>query len=96
MAKVKKKEISEEIKLLKTRVVTEKKAVIGTERVLKELRTRKLQKVFLASNCPDKIKKDVQYYAQLAEVPVMELKMDNEELGVFCKKNFFVSVIGIY
>ena len=49
----------------------------------------------MSSNCPQKNKEDILHYAKLIDLPVVELKMDNEELGVFCKKNFFVSVIGV-
>ncbi len=75
--------------------VQEKKAVIGTERVLKKLRGKSLRKVFLASNCPDDIKEEVQQYASLAGVPAVVLEQNNSELGVFCKKRFMVSVAGI-
>jgi len=90
----KKKEITEEIKFLKVRVQAGK-AIIGTDRVLKSLKAKNLQKIFLASNCPTKIKEDIVHYANLANVPVTELEQNNEELGTLCKKNFFISVLGI-
>ena len=73
----------------------EKKVVIGAERVLKELKAKRVQKVYLASNCPAKLHEDVKYYASVAEIPVVDMAYSNEELGVFCKKNFFVSVLAI-
>ena len=91
---VKKKEISKEIKAVKLKV-QEGKAIIGTERVLKELKKGRLSKVILAKNCPEKSRRDINYYAQLVKIPVAELEQDNEELGVLCKKNYFVSVLGI-
>ena len=90
----KKKEINEEIKLLKAKV-QEDKAIIGTDRVVKELRKKSLSKVFLSSNCPDNTKSDIQHYADLVKVPVVQLDLNNEELGVVCKKEFFISVLGI-
>lgn len=89
----KKKETNVETKELKTKV-QEGKAIIGTDRVLKNLKSKQIQTVYLASNCPDKIKDDVKYYAELAGTPIITLDYDNEELGVFCKKNFLVSVLG--
>ncbi|MBU0457692.1 MAG: ribosomal L7Ae/L30e/S12e/Gadd45 family protein [Nanoarchaeota archaeon] len=89
----KKEEIETEIKELKTKV-QEGKAIIGKDEVLKWLKDKKLNKVFVASNCPPKIREDIGYYAKLAEVPVLDLNLDNEELGIFCKKNFFVMVLG--
>lgn len=93
----KKKEVGAEIKLLKSKVLAGK-AVIGTERVLKGLKARNvtISKVFLASNCPQKAKAAVQHYAKLAKVPVVDyLELDNEELGILCKKSFLISVLGI-
>ncbi len=69
------------------------KTIIGKDRVLKHLREKSLAKVFLASNCPKAIKEDVVNFAQLVKVPVIELTLNNEELGMFCKKNFFITVL---
>ena len=72
----------------------EGKVIIGADRVLKELKKGTLKRVFLAANCRDDIKKDVKYYAELLKVNVEDVPASNEELGVLCKKNFFVSVVG--
>lgn len=88
------KELGQEFKDLRVKI-QEKKVVIGAERVLKELKARRVQKVYLASNCPAKLNEDVKYYAGVAEIPVVDMAYSNEELGVFCKKNFFVSVLAI-
>ncbi len=83
-----------ELKELKAKL-QENKVIIGTEKVLKHLTGKKLSKVYLAKKCPQEIKEDIRYYAEMAKVPVIELGMDNEELGLFCKKGFFISVLGI-
>ncbi len=85
--------LEKEMKDLKAKV-QEGKAVIGKEQTLKFLRTKSLQKVYLAKNCPESLKADVHHYAKLISTPVVELELDNEELGLFCKKNFFISVLG--
>lgn len=90
----KNKQVAVSIKDLKEKI-KERKIVIGTNRVLKQLKLKKMQTVFLASNCPDKIRIDVEYYANLADTPVAKLNYNNEELGVFCKKNFLISVLGM-
>ena len=90
----KKKGTEEEVKVLKLRV-QEKKAVIGADLVLKSIRNGSLKRVFLASNCPAQTKEDVLHYAKLASIPVVELNYNNEEIGIFCKKNFLVSVLGL-
>ncbi len=90
----KKEEIGKEIKELKVKI-QEEKVVIGAEKVLKCLKSKNLQKIFLASNCSPKISEEVYYYARLANVPVVKIELDNEELGIFCKKNFFIAVLGV-
>ena len=90
----KKIEITEELKKLRT-AVQEKKLVVGTDKVLKELKAGKVEKIYLAENCPPKIREDINHYAKMANVPILELNQSNEELGIFCKKNFFVSVVGV-
>ena len=71
------------------------KAVIGTDRVLKLLKQGGLKTILLASNCPKEAKESITHYAKMAQVPVVTVNHTNEELGVYCKKNFFVAVAGI-
>jgi len=77
-------------KLLKT-----KKLVIGTEITIKRLKAGKLAQVFVSSNCPDKIKKDIEYYSKLGGTNIIKLKIPNDELGIVCKKPFSISVLGV-
>lgn len=91
---MKKNGTEENLKLIKTRV-QEGKAIIGSASVLKNLKSKNLIKVFLAKNCPEDLKSDIGHYARLAEVPVISLEQSNEELGILCKKNFFISVVGV-
>ncbi len=90
----KKKEVSKEILGLK-KEITEGKVILGTKSVLKNLKIGLLSKVYLASNCPPQVKKDIAYYAGLVKLPVVVLKLDNEGLSVLCKKHFFISVLGV-
>lgn len=90
----KNKETDAELKELKAKLL-EGKALIGKERVLKELKNDCLQRVYIARNCPQNLKEELEYLAKLIKIPLFGLSLDNEELGVFCKKNFFVSVVGI-
>jgi large subunit ribosomal protein L30e len=85
-----KKDIDEVKKLLKT-----DKLVLGTGRTMKQLRIGKLSKVILSSNCPEDVSDDIENYAKLAGTKVARLKMPNDELGVLCKKQFPISVLGI-
>ncbi len=77
-------------KLLKTN-----KLILGTEKTQKILRLGTALKVFLSSNCPEQVRKDIEYYAKLVNVPIVQLKQPNDELGTLCKKPYPVSVISI-
>jgi len=89
-----KKDVSEELKELRSKI-QDGKVIIGLDRVIKAVKAKKIEKVFVSSNCPQKTVEDLQYYANLAGVEVAKLDFDNEELGVFCRKNFFISVLGV-
>ena len=78
------KEIDEALK--------QKNLVIGSERVLKLLRADKLKKVLVAKNCKDEVMEEIKRYS--SDVDVVELDVPNDELGVMCKKQFSISVIG--
>ncbi len=73
----------------------EGKAIFGASAVMKKLRQGGLSRIFVARNCPEKILEEANHYAKLAGVPVIEVEQSNEELGVLCKKNFFISIVGV-
>ena len=77
------------------KIAKDKKALIGTNKVMKSLKLGKLSKVFLTRNCPKDIKEDIEHYAKIAKVEVVQLKIPNDELGVLCKKPFSISVLGL-
>jgi len=77
---------------LKKALKTEK-MVFGTERTIKNLRNGKVKKVFIAINCPEDIKKDLEYYCKISKVEIEQLNQLNDELALTCKKNFPVSVV---
>ena len=69
--------------------------VIGTERALKSLKLGKIQKIFLSSNCPVKVEKDITYYAGMVGAEAIKLEYPNDELGTICKKPFSISVLAL-
>ncbi|MFW5865903.1 MAG: 50S ribosomal protein L30e [Nanoarchaeota archaeon] len=71
------------------------KIIIGTKRTLKKMKQSMIEKVFLASNCPDMIADDIKHYANLDDVEVQELETKCDDLGTLCKKPFHVSVVSI-
>ena len=67
--------------------------ILGKDRTMKLLRGGELSKVFLSSNTEAKAREEIEKYAGLNDVRVETLDLNNEELGILCKKPFFVSVL---
>ena len=77
------------------RLVAQDKLTIGTNKVMKSLRAKKMKKIFISNNCPAELESDIDKYAKLSGTEVVKLDIPNEEFGVVCKKPFFVSVAGV-
>lgn len=91
MAKKKIEKIAVEFRKL----IAEKKLIIGSDRTIKHLKQGKLKQVYLAANCGEKTKADIMQFGKLAKIDVKELPNSSSELGIFCKKPFSISVIGV-
>ncbi len=71
------------------------KFVIGMREVTKLLKDGKLAKVFTASNCPESSVQGLKQSCEAAGCELVELAVPNDELGVLCKKPFYISAVGI-
>ncbi len=69
--------------------------IIGTERAMKNLKSGRVEKILVSSNCPAKVEKDINYYAGLSGAEFHKLEYPNDELGVICKKPFSISVLAL-
>lgn len=69
--------------------------VIGFNRVRKLLKNSKIKIVFISNNAPDFIRKDIEYYSKLSGIEVVELDLNNIQLGNYFKKIYGINVIGI-
>ena len=69
----------------------EKKAIIGVERALKELKRGDVEIVYISENCRDC--ETVKRYAKHFGVKVVDIPESNKELGVLCKKPYAISVL---
>ncbi len=86
--------LSEHIKEIR-KALEDNKAIIGTDETLKSLRAGKIAKVFVASTCTPEMLADLEKYCALANVPLIQLKYANDELGTLCKKQHYISVLSI-
>ncbi len=71
------------------------KLILGTDRTLKAMRNGNLKRIYLASNADSKVKEDIEYYKEMSDFEVVELKENNIDLGTICKKPFSISIIGL-
>ena len=65
----------------------------GAGSTIKSLKNGKVKTVFISSNCPENIKKDVEHYCKISKAKLIKLKQPNDEIALICKKNFPVSVV---
>ncbi len=76
------------------KALQENKVIIGKDKVLRKLRIGKLEKVYLASNCPKYLKEDAMHLAKIHQIKLKEMQENNEQLGIICKKQFSISILG--
>ena len=77
------------------KLLSDKKLILGTDRVLKMLRLSKLAKVILSSNCPETDVKDINKYSSLSGTETIHANQTNEQFGLLLKKPFHISVMGV-
>jgi large subunit ribosomal protein L30e len=71
------------------------KIQFGASNALKNVKTKKAKLILLASNCPQNIKENLEYYCTLSEIPVSIFRGESTDLGALCGKPFNVSVLTI-
>ncbi|MEK6966998.1 MAG: ribosomal L7Ae/L30e/S12e/Gadd45 family protein [Nanoarchaeota archaeon] len=70
------------------------KLIYGAKEVLDLIHQGKIGRVFLASNCPKGLTSDFEHASNLFGVQIEKLLVPNDELGVVCKKQYSISVLG--
>lgn len=73
----------------------DEKAIIGTDKTIKNLKLGKLSKVFIASNTAKEVAETIKKYAKLSNTEFIKLRIPNDELGTICKKQFSISVLSV-
>lgn len=71
------------------------KIQLGANSALKSAKMRKAKLIIVSSNCPQKIREDIEYYCKLSKVPVSIYKGNSLDLGAVCGKPFEVSFLTI-
>jgi large subunit ribosomal protein L30e len=75
------------------KALKEEKIAFGANQAIRNLKNGKTKVIFLANNCSDKIRKNIEYYANLSKAKIIDLDKSKNELSVFCKKGYPISVI---
>ncbi len=68
---------------------------LGTKQALKALKLGKAKMIIMAENAPPEVRRRIQYYAKLANVPVYIYKGTSIALGLATGKPFRVTVITV-
>ena len=71
------------------------KIIIGTRVVTKALKAGNVERVILASNAPENVRKDLEHYCKLAGKTVESFNGTGKQLGVFLGKPFSVAALAI-
>ena len=72
-----------------------KKVVLGSSRTVKFLKLGKVDKIVIASNCPDGTRKDIEQYVKIGGVKLEKFDGTAKQLGVFCGKPFSIASLAI-
>ena len=71
------------------------KIQIGASTTLKNAKAKKAKLILLASNCPQRIRTDIEYNCKISKIPVIVFKGESSDLGALCGKPFNISALSI-
>ncbi len=69
--------------------------VLGSNQTIKLLKFGKPKLVIVAANCPNEIREDIEYYAELADIPVFVYPGTSKELGSVCGRPHVVASMAV-
>ncbi|NHJ87857.1 MAG: 50S ribosomal protein L30e [Asgard group archaeon] len=68
----------------------------GLSRTLKAAKMGRAQLIILANNCPAEKQLQIEYYCDLAGIPIVMYNNNGYELGALCGRGHVVSAISVY
>lgn len=71
------------------------KVLFGANNATKSAKLGRAKLILMASNCPQDVRNDITYYANLSQTAVAIYKGSSIDLGVACGKPFMVSALTI-
>ncbi len=71
------------------------KVTLGYKSTSNAVKFKSAKLVVIASNCPPPLRKDIERYAKISSIPVLNFDKTRLELGPLCGRPFGVSVLGV-
>jgi len=71
------------------------KVLFGVNSATKSAMTGKIRLIVAASNCPEKLLENIEFYCKLSKVPFVIYPGTSLELGRICGKPFLVSALAV-
>lgn len=71
------------------------KVIFGTSEAIKSVKAGKARLIVVSSNSPSSIRGDLEYYAQLSQIPVVAYRGNSADLGMICGKPFAVAALTV-
>lgn len=71
------------------------KVSFGANSAIQSTKTGKAKMIVLAQNCPEEIRKDLEYYCKLSNIPLIVYKGSSTDLAAVCGKPFLLSALTI-
>lgn len=71
------------------------KIQFGANSALKSAKAKKAKLIIVASNCPQTMRENIEYYCLLSKIPVSIYNGSSLDLGAVCGKPFEVSALTI-
>ncbi|MCS7113840.1 MAG: 50S ribosomal protein L30e [Nitrososphaerota archaeon] len=71
------------------------KVLFGSNSTVKSVKTGRAKMVVLSSNCPEGIRRDIEYYCKLSNIPLITYKGSSLDLAAVCGKPFPLSALTI-
>lgn len=75
--------------------LNKRNVIIGSKRTIKHLKLGNVKLIIIAKNCPEIVRKDIEYYAKISKLKVEEFNGTAKQLGVFCGKPFPIATLAI-
>ena len=77
------------------KAMKEKKLVIGSRNVIKNIKTKNVVYVICSNNCKEDVMNDLKYYSKNFGVEIEKFKGNSRQLGEICGKPFNIMLLGI-